>query len=183
MSAADDAVPSSGPSSGPGSSPATEFAEHFVQTESLAALREAIDAGGKVRRVVARRAGLGESELAALQYLILGARGPAEVARLLEVSTAASTGIVDRLVAHGHVERRPHPDDRRRTDVHVTDSGREEVLGLLMPMFVELARLDAEFDEAERAIVARYLRRTLKAFDAVVELDPGSGAQPPPSLA
>lgn len=151
--------------------PATDFSERFVQTPSLQALREVIDAGGKVRRVVARRAGLGESELVALQHLINGARGPAEVARLLEVSTAASTGIVDRLVAHGHVERRPHPDDRRRTDVHVTDSGREEVLGLLMPMFVELARLDAEFDDAERATVARYLTRTLAAFEAVIEAD------------
>ena len=161
MAPADDAVPG----------PATDFAEQFAQTPSLQALREVIDAGGKVRRVVARRAGLGESELVALQHLILGARGPAEVARLLEVSTAASTGIVDRLVAHGHVERRPHPDDRRRTDVHVTDSGREEVLGLLMPMFVELARLDAEFDDEERAVVARYLRRTIQAFDAVIDPD------------
>lgn len=164
MDSAGDAVPAPGP--------ATDYSERFVQTDSLQALREVVDAGGKVRRVVARRAGLGESELVALQHLILGARGPAEVARLLEVSTAASTGIVDRLVAHGHVERRPHPDDRRRTDVHVTDSGREEVLGLLMPMFVELARLDAEFTEDERAVVARYLRRTLEAFDAVVRETP-----------
>ncbi|GAA1779379.1 hypothetical protein GCM10009795_026840 [Nocardioides hankookensis] len=169
MSPVDDPVPPIGP--------ATSYAEQLVQTESLQALREVIDAGGKVRRVVARRAGLGESELVTLQHLILGARGPAEVARLLEVSTAASTGIVDRLVSHGHVERRPHPDDRRRTDVHVTESGREEVLGLLMPMFEELARLDAEFDDAERAVVARYLRRTLEAFDAVIT------PQPPPSEA
>jgi DNA-binding MarR family transcriptional regulator len=166
----------------PGRRAATEFSEQFVQTESLEALRAVVDAGARVRRVVARRAGLGESELLALQHLMLGARGPAEVARLLEVSTAASTGIVDRLVAHGHVERRPHPEDRRRTDVHVTDAGREEVLGLLLPMFVELARLDAEFDEAERAIVARYLRRTLDAFEAVLDPDAGQ-AQPPPSLA
>ncbi|WP_028643697.1 MarR family winged helix-turn-helix transcriptional regulator [Nocardioides sp. URHA0020] len=174
MTPADGEVPAPGP--------ATEYAERFVQTPSLQALRAVIEAGSKVRRVVARRAGLGESELAALQHLILGARGPGEVARLLEVSTAASTGIVDRLVAHGHVERRPHPEDRRRTDVHVTDSGREEVLGLLLPMFVELARLDAEFDEDERAVVARYLTRTLQAFDVVVDQE-GLVAQPPPSLA
>ncbi len=98
--------------------------QRFVQTESLQALREVIDAGGKVRRVVARRAGLGESELVALQHLILGSRGPAEVARLLEVSTAASTGIVDRLVAHGHVERRPHP---RRPPAHGRPRDRRQV--------------------------------------------------------
>ncbi len=46
-----------------------------------------------------------------------------------------------------------------------------------MPMFVELARLDAEFTADERAVVARYLRRTLEAFDAVVH------RQPPPSEA
>ena len=94
------------------------------------------------------------------------------------MSTAASTGIVDRLVAHGHVERRPHPDDRRRTTVHVTDSGREEVLGLLLPMFVELARLDAAFTDEERAVVARYLRGRYRGVHAV-----STEAQPPPSLA
>lgn len=160
-----------------------QYPRELLQTPSLQALRDVVEASGKLRRVVARRAGLGESELVALQHLMLGARGPAEVARLLEVSTAASTGIVDRLVAHGHVERRPHPADRRRTDVHVTESGREEVVSLLLPMFVELARLDAEFDDEERAVVARYLRRALEAIDAVIEADPDPDAQPPPSLA
>lgn len=136
-----------------------------LQTPSLQALREVVDASGRLRRAVARRAGIGESELVAMQHLMAGAQGPAAVARLLDVSTAASTGIVDRLVAHGHVERRPHADDRRRTDVHVTDSGRAEVLRLLMPMFAELARLDAEFTEAEREVVARYLRRAQEALE------------------
>lgn len=145
-----------------------EITARLQQSASLDALREVVAAGGKVRRAVARRAGLGETELLALQHLMPGSLGPAEVARLLEVSTAASTGIVDRLAARGHVERRPHPDDRRRIDVHVTDSGRAEVVALLMPMFVQLARLDAEFDDAERAVVTRYLQGALEAFDAVL---------------
>jgi DNA-binding MarR family transcriptional regulator len=166
---------------GKATEPEPQYPNESLRTPSLEALRDVMDAGGRLRRVVARRAGLGESELVAMQHLMLGARGPAEVARLLEVSTAASTGIIDRLVAHGHVERRPHPDDRRRTDVHVTESGRVEVLALLMPMFTELARLDAEFDEDEREVVARYLRRALRAVEVVADSAPE--AQPPPSLA
>ena len=137
-------------------------------TPSVLALRDVIAVGSKVQRVVARRAGLSESELVALQHLIEGARGPAEVARLLEVSTAASTGIVDRLVSHGHVERRAHPDDRRRTDVHVTPSGRAEVFAHLAPMFLGLRAVDAEFDEDERAVVARYLTKATRVFESVI---------------
>ena len=59
------------------------------------------------------------------------------------MTTAAASGIVDRLAARGHVVREPHPTDRRRTVVGVTSTGREEVLGHLLPMFLELARIDA----------------------------------------
>jgi hypothetical protein len=42
------------------------------------------------------------------------------------------------------------------------------VLGLLLPMFQRLAAMDAELDEAERAVVERYLRRATEAFRAVL---------------
>jgi DNA-binding MarR family transcriptional regulator len=149
--------------------PATAFADSWEQTGSLDALRELADAAGRVRPVVARRAGLSESELTALEHLVREPLGPAELSRLLEVSTAASTGIVDRLVSHGHVTREPHAGDRRRTRVMVTPSGREEVLARLMPMFAALRRLDESFAPEERAVVERYLRGAIDAFRAVTD--------------
>ena len=101
--------------------------------------------GARLNHVVARRAGLSESELVTLEHLSREQIGPAEVARRLEVSTAAATGIVDRLVGRGHVGRRPHPGDRRRKELVMTESGRNEAVGHLMPMFVALDRLDREF--------------------------------------
>ena len=83
--------------------------------------------------------------------------GPTELAQRLGVTSAAASGIVDRLVARGHVERRPHPTDRRRTAVVCTPSGREELMGHLMPMFVELAAVDASLSAAEREVVLRFL--------------------------
>ncbi len=164
--------------------PASEFADAWRQTGSLVALREAIEAGARVRHVVARRAGLGDSELVALQHLVRAPLGPAELARILDVSTAASTGVVDRLAERGHVERHPHAGDRRRTEVRVTASGREEVLAHLLPMFAALDAWDRSFTDAERALVERYLRGVRAAFEEVSGPPPAPAPpQPPPSEA
>ena len=136
---------------------------------SLEALRELVTSGARVNHVVARRAGISDSELVTLEHLAREQIGPAEVARRLEVSTAAATGIVDRLVAHGHVERRPHEGDRRRTDLVLTVSGRGEVVGHLLPMFIALDRMDRGFSDDERAVVERYLRGAIEAFEQVLE--------------
>ena len=140
-----------------------------AQPPTLLALRDLVAAGGRVNHVVSRRAGLSETELVALEHLSREQIGPAEVARRLEVSTAAATGIVDRLVARGHVERRPHELDRRRTELHITDSGRAEIIGHLMPMFGALDRHDATFTEEEKAVVQRYLRGATAAFERVLD--------------
>ena len=142
--------------------------ERPVQPPTLLALRDLVAAGSRVNHVVSRRAGLSESELVTLEHLSREQIGPAEVARRLEVSTAAATGIVDRLVARGHVERRPHELDRRRTDLHITDSGRAEIIGHLMPMFRALDEHDAAFTEEEKAVVQRYLRGATTAFERVL---------------
>jgi len=139
-----------------------------AQPPTLLALRDLLAAGNRVNHVVSRRAGLSETELVTLEHLSREQIGPAEVARRLEVSTAAATVIVDRLVARGHVERRPHELDRRRTDLPITDSGRAEIVGHLMPMFAALDRHDATFSEEEKAVVQRYLRGATEAFERVL---------------
>ena len=93
--------------------------------------------------------------------------GPVELARALGVTWAASSGVVDRLVARGHAERRPHAADGRRTEVVVTESGRREVFTMLAPMFAKLAEIDADLDDDERAVVERYLRGAIAAMRAV----------------
>ena len=163
--------------------PASEFADAWEQTGSLLALREAVNAGGRVRHVIARRAGLAETDLVAMEHLLREPAGPGELARHLDVSTAAVTGLADRLVARGHVERRPHEGDRRRTSLQVTPSGREEVLGHLLPMFRALDRLDRSFSPEERAVVERYLRGAAEAFaevEARPAVAPPPAAGPPP---
>lgn len=134
---------------------------------TLEALQELIDVAESLPEVVARRAGMSISELHALRHLSAEPMGPVELARRLRVTSAASSGVVDRLVAHGHAERRAHPDDGRRTVVVVTDSGRAEVIGWLRPMFQSLAALDQSLSDSDREVVERYLTG---AVDAMREL-------------
>jgi DNA-binding MarR family transcriptional regulator len=106
---------------------------------------------------VARRAGISTSELQALRHLVDRSRGPVELSHLLGVTSAASSGVVDRLAAKGHVRRQPHPDDGRRTRVEVTPSGRVEIDAMMRPVLDRLADAETGLDEEERAVVRRYL--------------------------
>jgi DNA-binding MarR family transcriptional regulator len=90
--------------------------------------------------------------------------GPAEIARHLGVTTAASSGIVDRLTARGHAVRTPDEADRRRTAVSLTESGAAEVVGHLAPMFTALHELDASLDDDQRVAVDAYLRGAVAAL-------------------
>jgi DNA-binding MarR family transcriptional regulator len=148
----------------------------WEQTESLHLLRQVMAVAEQMRHAVSARVDLSVSELHALEHLAFMPRGPAEIARLLDVSTAASTGIVDRLVSKGHVTRRPHEHDRRRTEVVITPSARREVISQMGSMFVALDRLDASLTDAEREVVVRYLAGVLAASRLVLETGPEIGA-------
>lgn len=133
------------------------------RSRTLDSLQELVDAAQVVPLAVAKRAGVSATELHAMRHLMTAPLGPMELAQLLGVTSAASTGVVDRLCARGHAERTPHPADRRRTVVHPTESGRRAVICELAPMFVALAELDADLDDAERAVVDRFLARATQA--------------------
>lgn len=150
------------------SGPNAAYVARWRQTPTLLALRELIDVSSRVAPAVARRADLSHRELRALELLVASPHGPVELARQLGVTSAASSGIVDRLCARGHAVREPHDNDKRRTQVLITESGREEVLGYLVPMFTSLAELDAQLGDEERAVVERYLRGAIGAMQRLL---------------
>lgn len=135
-----------------------------LQTPSLRLLRELLDVAAQVPAAVARRADLSHNELQTLELLFEGPTGPADLARRLGVTTAASSGIVARLESRGHVARTPHVTDGRRHQVAITESGAAEVIGHLAPMFAGLHEVDAGLDDDERAVVEAYLVGTIAAL-------------------
>ena len=96
---------------------------------------EAGDTHGRVlmrliHDVTALNAGRGTMDLSIRERLLiqrLGLEGPMPIAALgqrLSISPSSMTGLVDHLEAKGHVERRPHPTDRRAIELVLTRKGR-----------------------------------------------------------
>ncbi len=144
-----------------------DWLAEWEQTSTLTALRTLTQLAGEVTPAVARRASLTPNELRALEHLMQTPMGPGELGRLLGVSSAAASGIIDRLESHGHAVRAAHDTDRRRTSVTISPSGRTEVVAHLMPMFRELAALDASLSPEDRAVVDRFLEGAIRALRTV----------------
>ncbi len=121
-------------------------------------LRDLQLAEHELEAAMARDVGLGETDWQALGELFGSTPlGPTELGRRVGLGSAAATALVDRLERAGHVERRPHPHDRRRQVLAPTAHAEEELFRLLRPLVRSVDELAAALDERERAAVAQFL--------------------------
>jgi DNA-binding MarR family transcriptional regulator len=116
---------------------------------------------------MARRTGLGLSEMAALEHLQhagLDGLTPTQLGRRLSLSSGAVTALVDRMERAGQVERRPNPKDRRSSVVRTLPSGLTAARAHLLPVAAELLDKSAELTDGERAVAGDYLRSVTEIF-------------------
>lgn len=103
---------------------------------------------------------------------VLGEAGPTtqqSLAQALDVTPRNVTGLVDGLVASGHVTREPHPSDRRATLVTPTPLGAQAIADLVAS-HADLARALFEDVPPERlAIFAEVLEDTTQRFAHLME--------------
>jgi DNA-binding MarR family transcriptional regulator len=110
-------------------SPATPHEEAVMQV--LQAVRAFSDAMDRMHGGMKGDMDMNATDLAALRMLIMREQrdesvSPHDVARHLRISTASTTKLLDRLQEAGHVQRRPHPRDRRARVIVLTDESRRE---------------------------------------------------------
>ena len=125
------------------------------------------------RRSAQDSMGVGETDLLALRYLLRaqadGERvGPKDLSRMLGITTASTTSLLDRLVDSGHVRREPHPTDRRSLVIVPTVATDSEVRATLGGMHRRMMSVAEELGAAEAQIVVNFLRRM---GEAVAEPD------------
>ena len=127
-------------------------------------MRAHASAATRYAAAVAKRMGIGASELAALEHLeAAGPLTPGQLGGRLSMTAGAVTALLDRLEGRGHGERSPNPDDRRSAIVRETEKGRHDSLAHLWPYIEEMRRIEESFTDEEKAVISRFLTAATEA--------------------
>lgn len=125
---------------------------------ALHALRALGDAMDRMHGDIKGDMEMNATDLAALRMLVMREQrqesvSPHDLARHLRISSASTSKLLDRLSAAGHVQRRPHPHDRRARVVVLTQESRTAFY----------AHFGARL-QAMRGVAEAYTRRELETI-------------------
>lgn len=112
------------------------------------------------------------TDLAALRMLIMREQrgedvSPHDVAKHLRISSASTTKLLDRLSASGHLERRPHPSDRRARIVVLTQESRAAFFRHFGEHLQAMRHVAERYDEDELRVIIGFLDAIGEAIDPV----------------
>lgn len=128
----------------------------------------ALEASGRASDELQRRirdaSGLGDTDVNAMLLLLASSVQaqivtPKDLAAHLKMSTAAASGLVDRLERAGYVRRHSHPSDRRGITVVLTDEGRRRAGETIGRVYSRLLDIAASLSPEDAAVVLRFLQR------------------------
>lgn len=136
----------------------------------LQAVRALSDAMDRMHGGMKGDMALGGTDLAALRMLIVRegrneSVSPHDVSRHLRISTASTTKLLDRLSASGHIERRPHPSDRRARVVILTDESRISFFRHFGERLRLMRGVADRYSDDELAVIALFLSELSDALD------------------
>lgn len=105
---------------------------------------------------------LNETDMKALRFLVVSKNQgqvvtPGSLAEHLSISTASTTKLLDRLESAGHIERAPHPSDRRALMITITQSTHEEVRESVGRSHARRFEVASALSPEDREVVIRFL--------------------------
>ncbi|WP_395857036.1 MarR family winged helix-turn-helix transcriptional regulator [Cystobacter fuscus] len=129
----------------------------------------------RIEQRMGEHLGVNLTDLSAMEHLISdGPLTSSDLASRLEVSTAASTHIVDRLERAGHVSRERDAADRRKVLVVPAEASVAQVIQQLAPVLESLDAVVSGLSEAERAVVDRFLDQVIDVYVAALQRPSGA---------
>lgn len=145
---------------------AAEIRESNAVMEALRRWREADRALAEASRRFMR---LNDSDMRAIHMLVRAHRRgnlstPKDVAAGVGISSAATTKLVDRLVAAGHLVRLPHPHDQRTVCIQVTEATARAA-------HESIGRQHARRFDAAAALSHEQRRAVIEFLEALTEAD------------
>lgn len=123
-----------------------------------------------LEHVLCRHLGINETDFQALQHLMLERPlTPGELAGKLNISTAATTTLVDRMSGRGYVVRSAHPTDRRSFLLYPSPQAVSRTLNALRPLLADAELGIQKLDPEEQRAVVRYLEGILSAMRTQID--------------
>ena len=106
--------------------------------------------------------GLHRTQLNALAVMMEANRSghaltPGELGAALSLSSPATTAMLDRLAAAGHVDRTRSSVDRRKVELAISDQAQQVGRELFLPLSRHLTAALADYSDAELEIIIRFL--------------------------
>jgi DNA-binding MarR family transcriptional regulator len=89
---------------------------------------------------------------------------PGTLRQVLNLTSGAVTGAVDRLVRAGHVRREPDAHDRRQVRLHQAAAGRELGTEFFGPLGERVAATMAGYDASELALIEHFMAAMAEAM-------------------
>jgi DNA-binding MarR family transcriptional regulator len=116
-------------------------------------------------RETARLLGVNGTDLRCLELLLgAGELTPRELGERLNLTTGSVTAMLDRLERLDLLARAPHPTDRRKVIVRMTEAGARRCLDQIRPLLVEGQQELAEKYSAEQLLLVIDFLRTSTAL-------------------
>lgn len=112
---------------------------------------------------------LSETEMKTIHYLIVAANQkqivtPGAIARHLDITSASTTKLLDRLEGGSHIVRNPHPTDRRALSISVTNDTHDVARDTVGATHANKFLVAAALAPAEREVVIDFLDEVAKAM-------------------
>jgi DNA-binding MarR family transcriptional regulator len=85
-----------------------------------------------------------------------------DIASRIQLDSPGVTGLIDRLVKEGLLERKEDPEDRRSLRINLTEKGRELADNKLVPMALEFNKYIRSIVQPE---IAKIFQNSLDLFD------------------
>jgi DNA-binding MarR family transcriptional regulator len=138
----------------------------------LNSLRRYRAAESEMRRRTRTSMKMGETDLEAIRYLLRAQKrdepvSAKDLAEHLGITTASTSVLVNRLVASGHLERHPHPTDRRGVLITTTGSSDVEVRATLDGMHARMIVIAESLDPARAEAITEFLDAMAEALDVI----------------
>ncbi|WP_082514133.1 MarR family transcriptional regulator [Frigoribacterium sp. Leaf164] len=138
--------------------------------EVLNALRRYRAAESEMRRRTRTSMKMGETDLAAVRFLLRAQRrsetvSAKELADHLGITSASTSVLINRLVRSGHMERHSHPTDKRGVLLTATGDSNSEVRATMASMHTRMISAAESLTADESAAVVGFLRDMTSAIE------------------